>query len=77
MLKHKFITRDQFDKAIKEPLPAAPFYRKYEAPYFVEILRQHLEQKYGTSIYTAGYKIYSTIDLNHAAYRGKSPHLME
>jgi penicillin-binding protein 1A len=64
MLKHKFITQDQFDKANKEPLPATPFYRKYEAPYFVEILRQHLEQKYRTSIYTAGYKIYSTIDLN-------------
>lgn len=64
MLKHKFITLDQYNKAIEEPLPAAPFYRKYEAPYFVEILRQYLEQKYGTSIYTAGYKIYSTIDLN-------------
>ena len=30
----------------------------------MEILRQHLEQKYGTSIYTSGYKVYSTIDLN-------------
>lgn len=64
MLKHKFITRDQYNKAAEEPLPAAPFYRKYEAPYFVELLRQYLEQKYGPSIYTAGYKIYSTIDLN-------------
>jgi len=64
MLKHKFITRDQYNRAAKEPLPVSPFYRKYEAPYFVEILRQYLEQKYGTSIYTSGYKIYSTIDLN-------------
>jgi penicillin-binding protein 1A len=64
MLKHKFITRDQYSKAAEEPLPAVPFYRKYEAPYFVELLRQYLEQKYGHSIYTAGYKIYSTIDLN-------------
>ena len=64
MLKHKFITVDQYNKATEEPLPAAPFYRKYEAPYFVELLRQYLEQKYGTSIYTAGYKIYSTIDFN-------------
>ena len=63
MLKHKFITRDQFNRAVGAPLPTAPFYRKYEAPYFVEILRQHLEQKYGASIYTSGYKIYSTIDL--------------
>lgn len=64
MLSHGFITRDQYNRALKEPLPASPRYRKYEAPYFVEILRQHLEQKYGPSIYTSGYKVYSTIDLN-------------
>jgi penicillin-binding protein 1A len=64
MLRHDFITRDQYNKAIEAPLPAHPFYRKYEAPYFVELLRQNLEQKYGPSIYTAGYKIYSTIDLD-------------
>ncbi|MFZ2197636.1 MAG: PBP1A family penicillin-binding protein [Thermodesulfovibrionales bacterium] len=64
MLSHRFITHDQYNRALKEPLPASPRYRKYEAPYFVEILRQHLEQKYGNSIYTSGYKVYSTIDLN-------------
>ena len=48
MLSQKFITQDQYNKAVEEPLPAAPWHRKYEAPYFVEILRQHLEQKYGT-----------------------------
>jgi penicillin-binding protein 1A len=63
MLKHKFITQDKYRTALQEPLPASPHYRKYEAPYFVEILRQYLEQKYGPAIYTAGYKIYSTIDL--------------
>jgi penicillin-binding protein 1A len=36
--------------------------RKYEAPYFIEYMRQKLEQKYGAGIYTAGYKIYSTLD---------------
>jgi penicillin-binding protein 1A len=64
MLANKFITRDQYNSAVEEPLPASPHYRKYEAPYFVEILRQHLEQKYGTAIYTSGYNIYSTIDLD-------------
>jgi penicillin-binding protein 1A len=64
MLKHKFITRDQYKKSVQQPLPGSPHYRKYEAPYFVEILRQHLEEKYGPSIYTSGYKIYSTIDLD-------------
>ncbi|PKL51849.1 MAG: penicillin-binding protein [Nitrospira bacterium HGW-Nitrospira-1] len=64
MLRHKFITQEQYSRALAEPLPEAPHYRKYEAPYFVEILRQYLEQKYGPAIYTSGYNIYSTIDLN-------------
>ena len=64
MFKHKFITRDQYNSAVQQPLPLSPYYRKYEAPYFVEILRQYLEQKYGAAIYTSGYNIYSTIDLD-------------
>lgn len=64
MLKHKFITQEQYNKALDDPLPLSPHYRKYEAPYFIELLRQHIEQKYGSEIYTAGYKIYSTIDSN-------------
>ena len=63
MLKHKYITEDQYKKAMEEPIPASPHYRKYEAPYFIEMLRQQLELKYGAKIYTAGYKIYSTINL--------------
>ena len=63
MLSQKFITQEQFTQAQKEPLPSAPKSRKYEAPYFIEILRHQLEQKYGTDLYTAGYKIYATVDL--------------
>lgn len=64
MLKHRFITLEQYNRALAEPLPSSPHYRKYEAPYFVELLRQYLEQKYGPAIYTSGYNIYSTIDFN-------------
>ncbi len=63
MLDHKFITREIYDKALREPIPSKPHYRKYQAPYFVEFLRHQLEQKYGTQLYTAGYRIRSTIDL--------------
>ncbi len=63
MLSQKFITPDQYDRAMKEPIPAAPHQRIYEAPYFIELLRQQLEQKYGNELYTAGYKVYATIDL--------------
>jgi penicillin-binding protein 1A len=62
MLNHKFITEEEFDKAINEALPKTPHMRKYEAPYFIESMRQKLEQKYGHEIYTSGYKIYSTLD---------------
>ncbi len=62
MLKHKFITAAQYEHALSEPLPSSPHSRKYEAPYFVELLRQQMEHKYGAEIYTAGYKIRSTID---------------
>ncbi|MDP2156876.1 MAG: transglycosylase domain-containing protein, partial [Nitrospirota bacterium] len=69
MLQHKFITRERYEEAMAEPMPTAPYYRKYEAPYFIELLRQQLEQKYGSELYTAGYKIHATIDLKmqHAA----------
>jgi len=63
MLSQKFITPEQFNQAMKEPIPAVPHHRTYEAPYFIELLRQQLEQKYGSELYTAGYKVYATIDL--------------
>lgn len=64
MFQSGFISREEYERANAEPLPVKPFYRKYEAPYFVEVVRQHLEAKYGNAIYTSGLKIYSTIDYN-------------
>jgi len=62
MLEHRFITREQYEKAINEPLPTKPNYRRYEAPYFVEYLRQQLERRYGEQLYTSGLRVYSTLD---------------
>jgi len=62
MLEHHFITKTEYEAAEKEPLPAAPHFRKYDAPYFVEMLRHDLEARYGNDLYTGGYRIYSTID---------------
>jgi penicillin-binding protein 1A len=62
MLEHKFITEAQYKEAEKEPLPKTPHFRKYEAPYFIENLRQKLEEKYSNELYTSGYKIFSTLD---------------
>ncbi len=62
MLDDKFITQAQYESAMREPLPLRPHFRKYEAPYFIEMLRRELEPSYGGDLYKAGYKIYSTID---------------
>jgi len=62
MLNHGFIAQEEYEQAVKEPLPETPHLRKYEAPYFIEFIRQRLEQKYGSQIYTSGYKIFSTLD---------------
>ncbi len=62
MLENKFISKDDYERANTEPLPVKPNYRKYEAPYFVELLRQNLEAVYGDKIYTYGLKVYSTVN---------------
>ncbi len=62
MLENRFITKEQYEQAINEPLPAKPNYRRYEAPYFVEYLRQQLERRYGDALYTGGLRIYTTLD---------------
>jgi len=62
MLKYDFITRAQYEDAEKSPLPVTPHFRTYDAPYFIETLRQDLEKKYGNKLYASGYKIFSTLD---------------
>ncbi|HYA26547.1 MAG TPA: PBP1A family penicillin-binding protein [Thermodesulfovibrionales bacterium] len=62
MLQHRFISQAQYEEAEREPVPSVPHFRKYEAPYFIEMVRQELEAQFNNELYTAGYKIYSTID---------------
>ena len=62
MMDSHFITQAQSEEAENVPLPETPHFRKYDAPYFIENLRQNLEGKFGTELYTSGYRIYSTLD---------------
>lgn len=62
MLENGFITQEQFTSANSEPLPQKITPRRYNAPYFIEYIRQQLENKYNDKLYTSGIKIYSTID---------------
>lgn len=68
MLNNKFITHSEYNTALNEPLPERPFFRKYGAPYFTEMLRQALEARYDNDLYTSGLKIYTTIDLEMQRY---------
>ncbi|MFH0807918.1 MAG: PBP1A family penicillin-binding protein [Elusimicrobiota bacterium] len=67
MEKYKYITQEEKKQAFQNPvalvknsvpLPSA------QAPYFVEYIRTQIEQEYGSEVlYNAGWKIYSTLDL--------------
>ncbi len=62
MLEQGYITEVEYRAAIEEPLPESPHMRKYKAPYFVEFLRLNLEEKYGSRLYTEGFRIYTTLE---------------
>lgn len=62
MLDYGFITPAEYGEAVTSPLPERPHFRKYNAPYFIEALRQQMEKKHGNALYTSGYKIHATVD---------------
>ena len=71
MLAAKFITRGQYEQASEAPLGVTKTrYNAQEAPYFMEMVRQYVDERYGTNLlYEGGLKIYTSldIDLQHAA----------
>lgn len=64
MLAYEFITQEEYQKALDEPLSANYYTRPVEldAPYVAEMVRQDLFARYGEAIYTLGYEVYTTID---------------
>lgn len=63
MLSENYITKAQYDAAIREPLVAsyhAPNVA-FEAPYVTEMVRQEMVKRYGENAYTDGYKVYTTV----------------
>ena len=71
MLELRYIDLAEHDEARAAPVTArnrGPVIA-VEAPYVAEIVRAYMESTYGDDAYTAGYKVYTTIDsrLQHAA----------
>lgn len=65
MLEEKFITKKDYQDALKLPLGVKVQLPKVSvAPYFTEEIRKYLEQKYGyAGIYESGLQIESTLDI--------------
>ena len=85
MAKYSYITEEQEQKALTEPLALRAIdERAYTgiAPHFVEMIRQRLIQKsekYGFDIYRDGLSVYTTLDsrMQRAANRSVEEHLAE
>ena len=66
MLATKAINQVEFDNATSAPLGVTPVrYSNDRAPYFVEMVRQHLDERYGSNaVYEGGMKVYTTLDID-------------
>ena len=64
MLELDYIAQDEHDAARDAPVSARVhgLAIEVEAPYVAEMVRAHMEETYGDDVYTAGYKVYTTLD---------------
>ncbi|WP_231137272.1 penicillin-binding protein 1A [Chromobacterium paludis] len=62
-----FITEDQYQQALAEPLKLASQAADTSQPgqYVAEMVRQAMYERYKESAYTEGFKVYTTIDSRH------------
>src|SRR5262245_53269881 len=66
MLQAGYLTPEQAQEASQEPVPLSPPpLRVHKAFYFVEYVRQYLEEQYGpTALYRGGFTVETTLDLH-------------
>ena len=64
MLELNYITQAEYDEARNSPMESRLHGSSIEAdaPYVAEMVRNDMQAKYGDSVYTAGYKVFTTID---------------
>lgn len=65
MGREGFLSAEEVERWKGEPLPTEP--HEYEssglAPYFVEMVRRELDNRYGADLYRRGYRVYTTLDI--------------
>ncbi|HEU4724881.1 MAG TPA: PBP1A family penicillin-binding protein [Candidatus Eisenbacteria bacterium] len=66
MLDNKRISRAQYEAASEAPLGVTKTrYDSRQAPYFMEMVRQYLDERYGSNqLYEGGLRVYTTIDID-------------
>ncbi len=62
MYESGFITKEQYEVALTEPIPTEVFKTEYKTPYFVDYVKSQLEAQFGDKVYTSGIRVYTTID---------------
>jgi penicillin-binding protein 1A len=64
MLRLGYIDQASYQAAVQEPVTARYHGLNLDlhAPYIGEMVRQEMIQRFGTEAYTAGYKVYTTVD---------------
>ncbi|OOF38439.1 penicillin-binding protein [Rodentibacter rarus] len=64
MLDEKYITKEEYDAALKEPINASYHGAKFDfrADYVTEMVRQEMVKRFGEeNAYTRGYKVFTTV----------------
>jgi penicillin-binding protein 1A len=64
MLELGYISQAEYDQAKSSPMESRLHGASIEvdAPYLAETVRNDMQNKYGDAVYTAGYKVYTTLD---------------
>ncbi len=64
MLELGYISQSEYDQAKNSPMESRLHGASIEvdAPYLAEMVRNDMQNKYGDAVYTAGYKVYTTLD---------------
>ena len=64
MLELNYITQPEYEDAKSSPMESRLHAASIEAdaPYVAEMVRNEMQAKYGDGVYTAGYKVFTTID---------------
>ena len=64
MLELGYISQAEYDQAKNSPMESRLHGASIEvdAPYLAEMVRNDMQSKYGDAVYTAGYKVFTTLD---------------